>query len=126
MGEQLTIIPQPAWPLSTPDRTARPATGSPGKAFEQALSRQMANPVGFSRHALDRLASRDITFSDQDVQRLGEAVDQLQAKGGRDALVLMDTTALVVSVKNRQVVTVMDQSQLKNNVFTHIDSAIIA
>jgi len=31
-----------------------------------------------------------------------------------------------VSVKNDTVVTVVDREQLKNNVFTNIDSAVIA
>jgi len=41
-------------------------------------------------------------------------------------LVLLDSTALVVSVKDNTVVTVADKEQLKGNVFTNIDSAIIA
>jgi flagellar operon protein len=125
MSERLTILPQP--PLT---HSLNKVSGAKTKAnegvFEQALARQMDNKVGFSRHAQDRMANRGISFSDSDLQRLNGAVDQVQAKGGRDSLVLMDNTALVVSVKNRQVVTVMDQAQLKDNVFTNIDSAIIA
>jgi flagellar operon protein len=125
MSERLTIIPQPLLPQAL-NKASRAATQTPPGCFDQALARQMDNTVGFSRHAQDRMASRGIRFSDSDLQRLSGAVDQVQAKGGRDSLVLMDNTALVVSVKNRQVVTVMDQAQLKDNVFTHIDSAIIA
>ena len=51
---------------------------------------------------------------------------QVNAKGGRESLVMLDDTALVVSVKNDTVVTVVDREQLKNNVFTNIDSAVIA
>ncbi len=60
------------------------------------------------------------------MQRLETAVSQLDAKGAKDSLVLLDQTALVVSVKNETVVTVVDRDQLKNNAFTNIDSAIIA
>ncbi len=125
MSERLTILPQP--PLTqTLNKASRATAKTSAGSFDQALARQMDNKVGFSRHAQDRMASRGINFSDRDLQRLNGAVDQVQAKGGRDSLVLMDNTALVVSVKNRQVVTVMDQAQLKDNVFTNIDSAIIA
>lgn len=126
MSERLTIIPRPVLPPRATDKVSRSATGKTANTFEQTLARQLESPVGFSRHAIDRMASRGISFSENDLQRLNGAVDLVQAKGGRDSLVLMDSTALVVSVKNRQVVTVLDQSQLKDNVFTHIDSAIIA
>jgi flagellar operon protein len=38
----------------------------------------------------------------------------------------MDDLAMVVSVRNRTVVTVVDKEHLKQNVFTNIDSAVIA
>jgi len=34
--------------------------------------------------------------------------------------------ALVVSVRNRTVITAVDKERLKENVFTNIDSAVIA
>jgi flagellar operon protein len=126
MSEPLTILPRPLSPLGTTEQISRTKAAKTADGFERTLARLMENPVGFSRHAMDRMASRGISFSDSDLQRLNGAVDLVQAKGGRESLVLMDNTALVVSVKNRQVITVMDQAQLKDNVFTNIDSAIIA
>lgn len=126
MSEPLTILPRPLSPLRTTEQISRTKAAKTADGFERTLARLMENPVGFSRHAMDRMASRGISFSDSDLQRLNGAVDLVQAKGGRESLVLMDNTALVVSVKNRQVITVMDQAQLKDNVFTNIDSAIIA
>ncbi|MCK4691269.1 MAG: flagellar protein, partial [Desulfuromonadales bacterium] len=82
--------------------------------------------VKFSRHAVDRMNSRGIQFNPNQLQRLETAVSQVAAKGGRESLVILDDTALVVSVKNDTVVTVVDREQLKNNVFTNIDSAVIA
>ncbi len=60
------------------------------------------------------------------MERLQGAVQRAANKGSRDALVLMDNLAMVVSVKNRTVVTVVDKDNLKQNVFTNIDSAVIA
>jgi flagellar operon protein len=48
------------------------------------------------------------------------------SKGARESLVLLDQTAFVVSVPNRTVITVVDKENLKQNVFTNIDSAVIA
>lgn len=79
----------------------------------------------FSNHAIERMQSRGISYSPQDLTRLGEAVQKAAAKGSKDTLVLMDQSALIVSVKNNTVVTVMDKNALKENVFTNIDSTIV-
>ncbi|AGH96354.1 TIGR02530 family flagellar biosynthesis protein [Pseudobdellovibrio exovorus] len=79
----------------------------------------------FSNHAIERMQSRGISYSPQDLTRLGEAVQKAAAKGSKDTLVLMDHSALIVSVKNNTVVTVMDKNALKENVFTNIDSTIV-
>ena len=79
----------------------------------------------FSNHAIERMSSRGISYTPQDLTRLGEAVQKAAAKGSKDTLVLMDHSALIVSVKNNTVVTVMDKNALKENVFTNIDSTIV-
>lgn len=86
---------------------------------------QTADPVKFSNHAVERMMSRGISFSKEDMGRLNEAVDRASAKGSKDSLILMNDSALIVSVKNRTVVTVMDKNALKENVFTNIDSTIV-
>ena len=43
-----------------------------------------------------------------------------------DSLVIVDGTAFVVSVSNRTVVTAVGSEHMKDNVFTNIDSAVIA
>jgi flagellar operon protein len=72
------------------------------------------------------MESRGIRFDAAEMARLETAVQSVQAKGGRDSLVMLDDNALVVSVKNSTVVTVVDQDSLNGNVFTNIDSAVIA
>ena len=46
-------------------------------------------------------------------------------RGAKDALILLRETALVVSVKNRTVITAVDEASAKENIFTNIDSAAI-
>jgi flagellar operon protein len=120
-------------------RTSTPAalpTGSPtfGQALADASSKanqdqfnaQAAKAnVKFSGHAQIRLASRNITLSGDDIAKLGNAITKAAAKGARESLVLMDQAALVVSVPNRTVITAVDKSALKENIFTNIDSAMI-
>ena len=84
-----------------------------------------ATQLKFSNHAVERMQSRGISYSPDEMTRLGEAVKKAAAKGSKDTLVLMDSSALIVSVKNNTVVTVMDKNALKENVFTNIDSTIV-
>lgn len=84
------------------------------------------NAVRFSAHAQTRLQSRQISLDAGHLDRLQGAVQRAASKGSKDALVLMDDMAMVVSITNRTVVTVVDKDSLKQNVFTNIDSAVIA
>ncbi|MCF6178988.1 MAG: flagellar protein [Geopsychrobacter sp.] len=126
MSDRLTIIPQPIRPVG--QTRPKPAAGQGQSGpFEQLLQKaQQKSALKFSGHALNRMQARNIDFDGAQLERLDRAVAQIDAKGGRDSLVLLDDTALVVSVKNETVVTVVDREQLKNNVFTKIDSAVIA
>lgn len=128
MSDRITIIPQPIIPAGTQTSRSKP-TGPSGKAgnFDQLLQNKIEQGnVKFSKHATERMNSRGIQFNPNQIQRLETAVSQVNAKGGKESLVMLDSTALVVSVKNETVVTVVDREQLKNNVFTNIDSAVIA
>ena len=104
-----------------------------GPSFDQVLQKSgdtlavsaARAGIKFSGHAQTRLASRQITLSDSDVARLGQAMTKAATKGAKDSLVLMDKTAFVVSVANRTVITAVASDTLKDNIFTNIDSAMI-
>jgi len=76
-----------------------------------------------SGHAATRMQSRDIQLDG--AQRVLNGVDRAAEKGAKESLVMIDDVALVVSVRNRTVITAVDQQSLKENVFTNIDSAVI-
>ena len=93
--------------------------------IKSAAAKVETGALKFSNHAIERMQSRGISYSPADMNRLGAAVQKAAAKGSKDTLVLMDNSALIVSVKNNTVVTVMDKNALKENVFTNIDSTIV-
>jgi flagellar operon protein len=93
--------------------------------FGQVLEKKLQGELKFSQHAQQRLQSRNIELGDAELARLENAVNKAREKGARDSLVLMDNLALVVSVKNNTVITAVDEQNLKENVFTNIDSAVI-
>ena len=91
--------------------------------LNQTLSQTQTN-VSFSKHANLRAQERNISISDTDLTNLGNACDKANAKGIKDALVMMNGSAFIVNTPNKVVVTVVDQSEMKENVITNIDGAI--
>ncbi|MBV8490280.1 MAG: hypothetical protein JO199_07105 [Candidatus Eremiobacteraeota bacterium] len=122
------IIPGPApRPAGTP--VDIPPSGSPG-SFRSVLESTAAQtagsePLRFSAHAMQRLQSRNITLTGDDVARMNAMADKAAAKGAKQSLFILRDTAMVVSIKNRTVITAVDQDSMKENVFTNIDSAAI-
>lgn len=106
----------------------RPSVQTPqGPAFADVLRDTAGTtPVTFSKHAVQRLERRSITVDATAMARLQDGVDRAAGKGARDAVVLVDDTAFVVSVANRTVITAVGKDQMKDHVFTNIDSAVIA
>lgn len=114
---------QPVQPV-VPSKDTKKTADSKSK-FDQVLAGKLGNELKFSQHARQRLADRNIEFTQDDLDKLNQAVSKAREKGSRDSLVLMDNLALLVSVKNNTVITAVDGQSLKENVFTNIDSAVI-
>ena len=120
--------------ISKPEKTSGP-DGAPqfGDILDQIAKPKVQPNVSeaknaglkFSQHALDRMANRGISFKPEDLTRLNDAVEKAAKKGSKETLVLMGDNALIVSVKNRTVVTAMDREAMRENVFTNIDSTVI-
>lgn len=131
----------PAGPSPTVSRTPPAETQRLGEEFAGLLQDRLAGeggkvgPAGpsivagerlkVSGHAQTRLESRGIELGDAEWARVMGGVDRAAAKGAKESLVLMDGTALVVSVRNRTLITAVDAASSKENVFTNIDSAVI-
>lgn len=87
---------------------------------------QGAAGLHFSKHALQRVQRRGIELDPSTLARLHEGVGRAAGKGSRDSVVLVDGTAFVVSVANKTVLTAVPQEHMREQVFTNIDSAVIA
>jgi flagellar operon protein len=105
---------------------ADPSTSS-GPAFAEVLQKAGGSePLHFSRHALERVQRRGIPLDTNTLSRLQEGVGRAAGKGSRDSVVLVDGTAFVVAVGSRTVVTAVGAEHMHEQVFTNIDSAVIA
>jgi len=125
LNNRIYFPQQAVSPPVIPARSSKADKAKGAKNFEQVLDKELNGELKFSRHAQERLKSRSIQLNESDLGRLQDAVSKARGKGARDSLVLMDELALVVSIKNNTVVTVVDGQSLKENVFTNIDSAVI-
>lgn len=92
--------------------------------FEQIL-RQENKSFSLSQHAETRIKSREIPWDTHLEKRISKGIDQAESKGSREALILADDVAVIANVKSRTVVTAMDRSQMKEKIFTNIDSAVL-
>ena len=121
----------PVAPLAPAPADGGARKAQAGAAAAQSFSEVLEKaggpaPLQFSRHALARAERRGIPLDAATLGRLSEGVGRAASKGSRDSLVLVDGTAFVVSVSNRTVITAVGSEHMKDNVFTNIDSAVIA
>ncbi len=119
----ITSIHQVAVPTKPVSKTQTQETVTD---FSSILGEKLSEgrEVKMSKHAAMRLEARNINLDGASMERLKNAVDKASQKGVRDTLVVMDQVAFVVNVNARTVVTAVNQSELKDNVFTNIDGAV--
>lgn len=124
---------QPSQGVSSPKETKKPA----GPSFEQTLNGLQGTQqikkealasvrkLEFSNHAVERMQSRGVFYSPDQLDKIEGAISKAQSKGAKETLVISEDSALIVNVDKAKVVTVMDKTALKDNVFTNIDSTVI-
>lgn len=90
--------------------------------FQDATNQQ---ELKVSKHAHERIIERKIAISEQEWQAVSDKVFEAHSKGVKQPLVLMDQAALIVSAKNATVITAMDRTEAKQQIFTNIDGTIV-
>lgn len=97
-----------------------------GKVLEdKSKNFTQGSVLRFSKHAANRLHTRNIELSDEQVTRLQDGCQKADAKGIKDSLVIVDELAFIVNIPSSTVVTAMDQNETKESIFTNIDGAVI-
>ena len=123
-----SIVSQPIENGSQVRNDTTPKVNSSGNSFADELRTMLesSSQVQFSNHAIKRLESREIDVTENDrLERLNRGVELAAQKGCGQSLILVDSTAYIVSVENNKVITTVSQNDLKENVFTNIDSTVI-
>src|SRR5579862_9456232 len=89
---------------------------APGQTAGASFADLLQDQLKVSGHAQTRMASRNINLTQDEWNRVLSGVQKASAKGSKESLVMVDNVALVVSVKNKTVITAVDKDSLKDNV----------
>lgn len=95
--------------------------------FADLLQKQAekTQSVQFSKHAAQRVRERGIEMTDGLLNDLNQAISKARDKGARDVVVIGESGAFIVNVPHNVVVTTMSGAEMKENIFTNIDSAVL-
>lgn len=94
--------------------------------FKDILNEKLkTQDVSFSKHANERIKQRNIDVDETVTNKLTEAAIQAKDKGLKNILVMIDNQAFIISTNNNKVITAMNSEELKENIFTNIDGAVI-
>jgi flagellar operon protein len=114
--------PAPSTPTAQPIGDSRGAV----RFADELAAAGRDHSVTLSSHAMQRLGQRGIDLQDDQLERLGRAMDTLASRGGRQSIVMLDQVAYVVHVPSHTVVTAVAPDERKEAIFTQIDSVAIA
>ncbi|MCH5264872.1 MAG: flagellar protein [Lachnospiraceae bacterium] len=116
--EQIRSRLQAGRPVNTADGRESKAAQTFGDILTDKTSQ-----IKFSKHASQRLETRQIDMSEEQKARLQDAAGQAREKGMKESLVMVDNLAFIVNVKSNTVITAVNDTS--HAVFTNIDGAII-
>lgn len=97
--------------------------GSFGKLLKEQVEQE--NGVRFSKHAAQRVEQRGIQMTETLLDSLNQAVGKAREKGAKDIVVISSQAAFIVNVANNTVITSMTGAEMRENIFTNIDSAVV-
>ena len=118
----------PLNPYSGPKRTSGVQAGNTdfGTLLQQkAEEKQQGAQINFSKHALARAEERGIELTPTLMDKLAGSVEEAQEKGANTILAFDATQAFIINIPYGRVITTMNGDEMKENVFTNIDGAVL-
>ncbi len=126
LNENYSTINQMASRLLGSQKVNTSNSPEPELSFKEILDSKQSektNGLRFSKHANQRLATRNINLSAEQMERLENGTTKAREKGIRESLVMVDDMAFIVNIKNNTVITAVGDSD--GSIFTNIDGAVI-
>ena len=110
---------------------AKPANGAQsafGAMLQQKTQEKQAEavqPINFSKHALARAEERGIELTPALMDKLAGSVEKAQEKGANTILAFDASQAFIINIPYGRVITTMSGEEMKENIFTNIDGAVL-
>lgn len=126
LNENYSSINQMANRLLSSQKADTAHSTEPELSFQEILNNTQSvktEGLKFSKHANQRLATRNINLSAEQMERLENGTTKAREKGIRESLVMVDDMAFIVNVSNNTVITAVGSSA--DSIFTNIDGAVI-
>ena len=93
---------------------------------EKAQSRDGGTQaINFSKHALARAEERGIELTPALMDKLADSVEKAQEKGANTILAIDSSQAFIINIPYGRVITTMSQDEMRENIFTNIDGAVL-
>lgn len=117
-------------PVQPEQGTVRGGQNSAQTSFDHLLRQRLEEEkapqsVEFSRHAMQRAEQRGIEVDETLLTQLAGSVEKAQAKGATNILAFDANRAFIINVPHGRVITTLTQEEMKENIFTNIDGAVI-
>ena len=93
-------------------------------SFKEVLNNKIFqdNTINFSDKASRNLHEINGSLTTDQMNRLELGLGKLKEKGVSSGVLLMDSTAFVLNVKNQTVMTTIGKNKIQENVFSNIDA----
>lgn len=92
---------------------------------QQPERTQEPSAINFSKHAMSRAEERGIELTPALMEQLAGSVEKAQEKGAKNILAFNATQAFIINVPYGRVITTLSQDEMKENIFTNIDGAVL-
>ena len=95
-------------------------------SFGELLRQQTAEKsINFSRHAKARAEERGIELTESLMEKLAASTARAGEKGATNILAFDATQAFIINVPYGRVITTMSEAEMRENIFTNIDGAVL-
>lgn len=127
MIDKIQGVGRPERTAPAPARKAESGTNAFGTMLREQLDAKArgTQQVNFSKHALERAEERGIELTPTLMERLSTSVEKAQEKGATNILAFDDSRAFIINIPYGRVITTMSQEEMKENIFTNIDGAVL-
>ena len=109
-------------PVVPPARAQATTARRTQPAFGDMLQEQTVN---FSKHALARAEERGIELTPDLMGKLADSVEKAHEKGAKNILAFSDSQAFIINIPYGRVITTMSGEEMRQNIFTNIDGAVL-